>query len=204
MGNQMNRSLFGALFFVISMMPLMLLAQDEPTPEQIAARGFEVPPTGGDFTLRSADGPVSLKDFRGKLVLLYFGYTKCPDICPTSMATMTQAVNALTPVQAEKVKLVFVSVDPERDTPELLAEYVSYFHANSIGLTGTEDELEKAAALYGVQYYQVEMEDSSFGYAVNHSGALYLITADGALRFIFPHGVPASVVNEALLHVMPE
>ena len=181
-----------------------MLAQQEATPEQIAARGFDVPPTGGDFLLQSADGPVSLKDYRGKLVLLYFGYTKCPDICPTSMATMTQAMNGLTPQQAERVKIVFVSVDPDRDTPELLVDYVSYFHANSIGLTGSKAQIETAAELYGVQYYKVEMEDSSFGYAINHSGALYLITDDGALRFIFPHGVPASVVYDAMLHVMPE
>jgi protein SCO1/2 len=190
--------------FTLLLMPLALYAQPEPTPEQIAARGFDEPPSGGDFTLHSANGPVSLEDYRGKLVLLYFGYTKCPDICPTTMATMTQAANELTPQQAEKVKLVFVSVDSDRDTPESLVEYVSYFHANSIGLTGSKEEIDKVAALYGVQYYKVEMENSSFGYAMNHSGALYLITADGALRFIFPHGVPASVVYDAMLHVISE
>jgi len=193
------------LLFTLLLMPLLAVAESQVlTPEQIAARGFEVPPTGGDFTLQSADGPVSLADYRGKLVLLYFGYTKCPDICPTSMATMTQAVNGLTPEQADKVKIVFVSVDPDRDTPESLVEYVSYFHANSIGLTGSKEAIDQAAELYGVQYYKVDMEDSAFGYAMNHSGALYLLTADGALRFIFPHGVPASVVYDALLHVMPE
>ncbi len=192
------------LLFMLLSMPLLAVAEQVLTQEQIAARGFDVPPTGGDFTLQSADGPVSLADYRGKLVLLYFGYTKCPDICPTTMATMTQAVNGLTPEQANKVKLVFVSVDPDRDTPKSLVEYVGYFHANSIGLTGSKEAIDQAAERYGVQYYKVEMEDSSFGYAMNHSGALYLITADGALRFIFPHGVPASVVHEALLHVMPE
>ncbi len=192
------------ILLTLLLMPLLVFAQQEPTPEQIAARGFDVPPTGGAFTLQSADGPVSLKDYRGKLVLLYFGYTKCPDICPTSMATMTQAVNGLTPQQADKVKLVFVSIDPDRDTPGSLVEYVSYFHANFIGLTGSKAVLTEVAERYGVQYYKVEMENSSFGYAMNHSGALYLITDDGALRFIFPHGVPASVVYDALLHVMPE
>ncbi len=199
----MNRSTH-IIILVLFFVPLLALAQQEPTPEQIAARGFDAPPTGGEFTLQSADGPVSLKDYRGKLVLLYFGYTKCPDICPTSMATMTQAINELTPQQADKVKLVFVSIDPDRDTPESLVEYVSYFHPNSIGLTGSKAALAEVAERYGVQYYKVEMENSSFGYAMNHSGALYLITDDGALRFIFPHGVPASVVYEALLHVMPK
>ncbi len=200
----MNRSTLITVLTLLFLISQPLFAQQEPTPEQIAARGFDLPPTGGEFTLQSADGPVSLKDYRGKLVLLYFGYTKCPDICPTSMATMTQAVNELTPQQADNVKLLFVSVDPDRDTPELLVEYVSYFHPNFTGLTASKSALAEVAKRYGVQYYKVEMENSSFGYAMNHSGALYLITDDGALRFVFPHGVSASVVYEALLYVMPE
>lgn len=199
----MNRSTL-IIVLTLLLIPLSAFSQQEPTPEQIAVRGFDVPPMGGAFTLQSANGPVSLKDYRGKLVLLYFGYTKCPDICPTSMATMTQVMNELTPQQADKVKLVFVSIDPDRDTPESLVEYVSYFHANFIGLTASKAVLAEVAKRYGVQYYKVEMENSSFGYAMNHSGALYLITDDGALRFVFPHGVPASVVYDALLHVMPE
>ena len=83
-------------------------------------------PEGGDFTLQSADGPVSLKDFRGKVVLVYFGYTYCPDICPTSLAATAEGLKQLTPEELARVAMIFVSVDPKRDTPARLKEYVNF------------------------------------------------------------------------------
>ncbi|WP_457676892.1 SCO family protein [Thiolapillus sp.] len=159
-------------------------------------------PPGGDFTLHMGDERFSLKDLRGKVVLLYFGYTKCPDVCPTSLSYMTQALNGLREDELKKVVGVFVSVDPGRDTPELLREYVAYFHPNFIGVTGTEEEIARAARLYGAQYYQVELEGSAFGYAVNHSAATYLVGPDGVLRFIFPHNTPSEVITEAIRYIL--
>ena len=163
---------------------------------------LEHAPPGGDFTLQSSKGPVSLQDFRGKLVLLYFGYTRCPDICPTSLSFVIQAMNGLTDAEMEKVKPIFISVDPTHDTPDSLAEYTEYFHPNMIGVTGSETEVADVAALYGAKYYEVELKGSAFGYSVNHSAAIYLITPDGKLRFIFPHATPSSVMLEAIKYVL--
>ena len=159
-------------------------------------------PQGGDFALHAADGPVSLEDFRGKLVFLFFGYTRCPDICPTSLAFLSRALHDLTAGELEKVRAIMISVDPEQDTPASLKEYVSYFHPNLIGVTGTEQEVAAVAERYGAQYYKVELEGSAFGYAVNHSAVTYLITPEGILRFIFPHGTPPGVLTQAARHVL--
>ncbi|WP_294042909.1 SCO family protein [Thiolapillus sp.] len=122
--------------------------------------------------------------------------------CPTSLSYMAQAFNELNDGELKKVVGVFVSVDPKRDTFELLDEYVDYFHPNFIGVTGKPEEIAKAAKLYGAQYYEVELKDSAFGYAVNHSAATYLIAPDGELRFIFPHGTSPEVISEAIRYVL--
>ncbi len=161
----------------------------------------EVPP-GGDFTLQSHAGPISLQDFRGKVVMLYFGYTKCPDVCPTSLAYMSTALNDLAVSELKGVQAIFISVDPQRDTPELLKAYVEYFHPSYLGVTGSDEEIAEVSRRYGAKYYQVEMEGSAFGYSVNHSAAVYLIDQDGTLRFIFPHQTPPSVMLEATQHLL--
>ncbi len=95
------------------------------------------PPSGGDFTLHSKDGPVSLHDFKGKVVLLFFGYASCPDICPTSLAFSTKALNTLNEDELAQVQPLFVSIDPQRDSVDKMAEFVSFFHPGFIGLTGS-------------------------------------------------------------------
>ena len=175
---------------------------DAPPQSRDEVLELEQAPPGGDFTLHSSEGPVSLQDFRGTVVLLYFGYTRCPDICPTSLSFVIQAMNGLTDAEVEKVKPIFISVDPTNDTPDTLAEYVEYFHPNMIGLTGSEKEVAAVATLYGAKYYEVELKGSAFGYSVNHSSAIYLITPDGTLRFIFPHATPSSVILEAIKYVL--
>ena len=104
---------------------------------------------GGDFTLTSADGPATLADQRGRVVLIYFGYASCPDICPTSLAFITAALRALTPAELERVRVVFISVDPARDTPEKLKQYAGHFHPNIIGVTGSPGTLADVATRYG-------------------------------------------------------
>ncbi|WP_419613543.1 SCO family protein [Thiolapillus sp.] len=186
---------FGALW------ASLLLSAGKTAPE-LDVPGITDAPPGGDFALQTSKGPFRLKDYRGKMVLLYFGYTKCPDVCPTSLSYMAQAFNELNDDELKKVVGVFVSVDPKRDTFELLDEYVDYFHPNFIGVTGKPEEIAKAAKLYGAQYYEVELKDSAFGYAVNHSAATYLIAPDGELRFIFPHGTSPEVISEAIRYVL--
>ena len=180
---------------------LPAVAQEQPGQKDEVPGITEAPP-GGDFSMHSGKGPFSLKDLRGKVVLLYFGYTKCPDVCPTSLSFMTQALNELDDEELKKVQAVFVSVDPKRDTFEALDQYVEYFHPNLMGVTGSDEEVAAAAELYGAQYYEVELKDSAFGYAVNHSAVTYLITEEGKLRFIFPHATPSPVILEAVRYLL--
>ena len=118
-------------------------------------------PAGGDFTLGSRQGPVALQDLRGKVVLLYFGYTYCPDVCPTSLGFIGLALERLTPDELERVQVLFISVDPERDTPERLEEYAVFFHPKVLGITGTPEELARVAELYGAAYRRVEQPQSA-------------------------------------------
>ena len=157
---------------------------------------------GGDFVLHSSKGEFSLNRQRGKVVLLYFGYTKCPDVCPTSLSIIAQALNELGKDELKFVQTVFISVDPKRDNYKVLDDYVRYFHPNLVGITGSASEIAEVAKQYGVQYEEVSLEGSSFGYAVNHSAKTYLITPEGKLRFIFPHETPPFVILEAIRYLL--
>ena len=152
-------------------------------------------PTGGDFTLQSASGPVSLQDFRGKVVLVYFGYTFCPDICPTSLAFASQALNALNKDELARTQGLFISVDPERDTLEKLKEYGAFFHANILGLTGTPEVIAATAQQYGASYRKQDT-GSAGGYVVDHSSSTYVVDPEGKLVATLQHGTsPAEVVK---------
>lgn len=109
-------------------------------------------PPGGDFTLQSADGPLALHDLRGRVVLLFFGYTDCPGICPTALADQGAAFRLLKPEELERVAGIFVSVDPERDTPAHLKAYAGSFHPLIRGVTGAPADLQALARRYGVLY----------------------------------------------------
>ncbi|MEN8179674.1 MAG: SCO family protein [Pseudomonadota bacterium] len=191
-----------AVILILGLLVSFPAATQEPSAEKEEAPGITEAPSGGDFSLQSSRGPFSLKDLRGKVVLLYFGYTKCPDVCPTSLAFMTQALNDLNDDELKKIQAVFVSVDPKRDSLETLDEYLDYFHPNFIGVTGSDEEIAAAAELYGAQYYEVELKGSAFGYAVNHSAVTYLIAPKGELRFIFPHATDSSVILEAIRYLL--
>ena len=136
---------------------------------------MQSPDPAPDFTLTAHTGqPVSLSDFRGKLVLLYFGYTFCPDVCPTTLVELAKAVNLLGR-KAEQVQVVMISVDPARDTPEKLAEYVTHFHPSFLGMTGTPDEIAAVAALYGIFYEKQEGTEAT-GYLVDHTATVTVIS----------------------------
>lgn len=196
------------IFYWLLLVPSTLMASPDlgsisgrPSQNQEALPSQEAPP-GGDFALQSAAGPVSLQDFRGKVVLLYFGYASCPDVCPTALSLMAQALNGLSEKELSQVQGLFVSLDPERDTLERLAEYAPYFHSKLLGVTGTPKQVAEVAGRYGVDYYRVDLEGSALGYAINHTSATYLIGPDGGLRFLFPHQTSASVILEAVRYVL--
>jgi protein SCO1 len=127
--------------------------------------------------------PVDLATYRGDVVLVYFGYTHCPDVCPTTLSTAAKAIERLGG-RGERVHLLMVTVDPERDTPEYLADYVTYFDARFLGVWGTPDDLAKTAALYSV-YYQKGEGTVETGYVVDHTATLMAIDPDGFIRVLF-------------------
>lgn len=149
-----------------------------------------------DFVLQSADGPLDTRSLRGKVVLVYFGYTYCPDICPTSLYAIGQGINLLTPQEAAQVRVIFVSVDPARDTPARLKEYVGFYHPNMIGVTGSDEQVAAAAKLYGA-YYATQKVPGAVGYVVDHSAATYVLSPAGGLVASLPHGTrPAEFATE--------
>ncbi len=141
-----------------------------------------------DFTLTQNNQAVHLQDFRGKLVLLYFGYASCPDVCPTSLALLSSALKELTPEETAQIQPIFISVDPERDNGTKLMEYARYFFPSFIGITGTEQEIQRAAMQYGAFYSKVN-SNSAMGYTVDHSSNSYLIDKEGQLLNTFKHDV---------------
>lgn len=158
--------------------------------------------TGGDFTLLSAQGPVSLKDFQGKLLLLYFGYTYCPDICPTSLTTTVAGLSKLATDERARVQLIFVSVDPERDTPARLAEYVQFFDPGIIGVTGDAALLTEMAGRYGVFFAVQKAEKAGGAYVVDHSADTILVGSQGKPLGKLAHGLTpdevAAQIRQAL------
>ena len=154
--------------------------QPTPIPEHLQRMG-------GDFTLQSADGPVALQDFRGKVVLIYFGYTNCPDACPLTMSNWARAFKLLSDDELSRVRGLLVSVDPERDTPELLKEYAAFFHPNIIGVTGTTDELRKAASLYRSDFVIEKEGEDDEEYEVAHMSFVYVIDSQGKVRDLLAH-----------------
>jgi len=150
-------------------------------------------PDGGDFVLQSAAGPVDTRALRGNVLLVYFGYVNCPDICPVSMAAGAAALNTLTPAERAKTRIIMISVDPERDTPTKLKEYVAYFHPAMIGAVGTSAETAAIAKSFGVGYQRQPTRPDG-GYAVDHSSQTFVIGPDGKLMELLPLGVATDKV----------
>lgn len=159
-------------------------------PPQIHGSIIEPPKPMPDFTLQSAQGPVTLSSLRGKIVVLYFGYTGCPDVCPTTLANLREALNELGP-QADEVQVVMVSVDWPRDTPESLASYLSAFHPDFLGLTGSADQILAVTRDFGI-YYKLNEPDANGYYAVDHTATVQVLDRQGQLLLTWPYGLTAA------------
>ncbi len=181
------------LFFKLGLfllLPLPLLIFSEfVTP--LAAHESSISGTngiqGGDFTLRSAEGSLSLKDLRGSVVLIFFGYTSCPNVCPISLATISNVFSQMSPDELKRTKALFISLDPEKDNPEILKQYTNYFHPNIVGLTEDIKVLTKVAEQYGVKYKKTLVPNSTLGYVISHSDDIIVIGLDGNPQKSFPH-----------------
>jgi len=162
-------------------------------------------PIGGPFALVDHTGrPRTDADFRGKLLLIYFGFTFCSDVCPTDLQAMAAAIDKLGPA-GEAVQPLFITVDPEKDTPEQLQGYVGLFHPRLIGLTGDASQVKRVALAYKVYYAKTEPSKQA-DYGIDHTGFVFLADAGGNYVGFFPPGTSADRMVEAirpLLAAMP-
>jgi protein SCO1/2 len=190
-----------ALGVVVSAMGLAsspIAADEQPSAAQLMddlmwARG----PIGGPFALTDHTGkPRTDVDFRGKLMLIYFGYTYCPDVCPADLTAISSAIDLLGPA-GDAVQPVFITVDPERDTVEHLADYVTAFHPRLVGLTGMPDQIRHVATAYKAYYAKAEIGGGE-DYAIDHTAFLYLVGKDGRYRGFLPPGTPPERLRDVI------
>ena len=154
---------------------------------------------GRDFSLTDSSGkPRGLADFRGKVVVVFFGFTQCPDVCPTALATLAEAIGKLGP-EGERVQGVFITIDPERDTPELLSRYVPAFHPRFVGLRGDAAATERVAKEFKVVYRKAQGATPG-SYTMDHSAGMFVFDPQGRLRLYVSHGQRA----DALAHDLRE
>ena len=184
------------------------IAGAETLPPNAAFYGYTTPITiGGDFELPGV-GPagehtVSLKQFRGKYVLLLFGFTHCPEICPTTLARAAQVRRALP--HKEDLVIIFVTLDPERDSPQSLSSFVTAFDKNIVGLSGSAEQIKKVADSYRVSYVkQITGTKQATGksYTIDHSAYIYLIDREGKTAFLYPDHEPASHIAQDIENLM--
>ena len=160
---------------------------------------------GGDFTLTSNQGPVSLADFRGQVVVVFFGYTHCPDVCPAGLNNIASALGQLDQDELAQTHALFISVDPERDTPQLMAEYAKYFHASITGLSGSLKDIAAIAKLYGVYFAKQldEEAESADDYYVGHSRSLFIINRDGRVVDMVKHDTDPVIIADRIRTWLP-
>ena len=176
---------------VLTMLFLLCGCGEPRLPSPFQASDVSAQYASADFHLTDHTGKTrSLADFRGKVVLLFFGYTHCPDICPATLADLAQVMRLLGK-DAERVQVLFVTLDPERDTRELLAQYVPAFHPSFLGLYGDAQATRDAASAFGIIY---KKQDDKNGYTLDHSTGTYLIGASGKPLLIAPYGQRAELL----------
>ena len=187
-----------ALICILFSAPLAANEVTDPSPtELIEGLVSGRAPVGGPFELTDQAGRRRTDaDFRGKLVVLYFGYTYCPDVCPTELQSISLALDKLG-AAAEAVQPLFITVDPERDTPARLAEYVSSFHPRLIGLTGSLAEIRKTAIAYRT-FFVKNGAATPADYSVDHTGFIYLVGKDGRYLGFLPPGVTPDEIADAI------
>jgi protein SCO1/2 len=165
---------------------------------------IDSPEPASDFSLTSHSGErVSLSDFDEKVLLLYFGYTYCPDVCPATLSQLAKATGELTAEEQDQVQIAMITVDPERDTKALMADYMGHFDPAFLGLTGTEEEIEAAADAYGV-YYEKQAGGPDTDYLVNHTASVFVIDKEGNLRLLYPFNTPGENIASDLRHLVKE
>lgn len=180
----------------VAALALFPAARDRLLPESVRNAGAAA--IGGPFALVDQNGrPVTDKDFRGRHMLVYFGFTNCPDVCPAALQIMAAALDKIGPHAHQRVASVFVTVDPDRDTPAVLSDYLSSF-PGTVGLTGSADAVRSAATAYRVYFKRAKDDGSSAAYTVDHTSIIYLMGPDGRFITHFTHATPVDTIASKL------
>lgn len=179
--------LVGLGLLAIVVAAALFLGPDLFGPRPLRGTEYPNPQPAPDFTLTTTGGEkVSLRDFAGKVILIYFGYTFCPDICPTTMADLARVQAEVDP-DGSDVQVVMITVDPARDTPQVAGDYAASFHPTFIGMSGTPEEIAAVAEDYGV-FYQAQEGTSATGYLVDHTARVFVVDKAGDLRVAYAFG----------------
>lgn len=157
---------------------------------------------GGPFTLQNSDGSVSLSDFKGKVVLAYFGFLNCTEACPASMAVLNKAFKKLSDSERAQIQALFISVDPERDSLEDLKAFTEYYDGQVMAITGTKPVIEKLTNQYGVFFELVDLEGSAMTYTVDHSSRFYMIDRNGKLITTMSHSTTPTELADRLRRLL--
>ena len=200
----MNKVALGLIaglgIFLIVVIGLFVVTSDS----ELGEKPQQFADLGGNFTLTSKDGDVSLVDYQGKVVVMYFGFMTCPEVCPQSMTVISSALARFNDEQLQSTQAVLVSVDPARDTPERLAEYAQFYHANLIGLTGTKDDIDRITRQYGAYYDFTEIESVTEDYGVEHSSRYYVIDQKGKLIAAMRHSTTPNELYTQMLELLKQ
>ncbi len=194
-------SLAAVSFFVMTA-PAQRASAEDDTRQITAAESMDAvmwgqSTIGGPFKLVDHTGtPRTDADFRGKVLLVYFGFTHCPDICPTDLMAIAGALNELG-AKADQVRALFITLDPQRDTQKLLATYVDSFHDGIVGLTGSDIDIRRAAHAYKVYFKKVPGKNDD-DYAVDHSAYIYLMDREGKFAGVFPPSTSPDRIAQVL------
>ena len=185
-------SLMGMIFIILTAKVPLAHSNLKKSEELEVFKGI-----GGNFTLYSSHNQnASLKDFQGNVVMMSFGYTFCPDTCPITLTLLKQVIEKFSK-GSDLVQTLFITVDPKRDTPEHMKNYLSSFHPNFIGLTGTKKEILEVAEKYGSAFMKNPTIDSESNYLMIHTGYVYLIDQSGKVRAIYPKETKVNqIVND--------
>ena len=185
-------SLMGMIFIILAAKVPLAHSNLKKSEELEVFKGI-----GGNFTLYSSHNHnASLKDYQGNVVMMSFGYTFCPDTCPITLTLLKQVIEKFSK-GSDQVQTLFITVDPKRDTPEHMKNYLSSFHPNFIGLTGTKKEILEVAEKYGSAYMKNPTIDSESNYLMIHTGYVYLIDQSGKVRAIYPKETEVNqIVND--------
>ena len=163
-----------------------------------------IEPIGGDFTLTDHNGErFELASQRGKVVLIFFGYSFCPDVCPTTLSKLTTVAQQLGQ-DRDKVKTLYITVDPERDTPDVLKLDLSNFKLDALGLTGTKAEIDPVVKLYGASYQIIPTPNSAAKYTVTHSTRLYALDPSGKVRLVFKYEATPDEIVQGIKAILAE